>query len=177
MAELLVIAFGSEEQAESVRTKLLELQKSYVIEITDAVVAVKREDGHIKLNQLVNPTAMSAVSGGFWGTLIGALFLNPLLGAAVGAAGGALAGALTDLGINDQFMRDVSEVLQPGSAALFVLAQKITIDKLLEALRGVGGTVLRTSLDHTNEQRLRDALQGAVSSLAPTVAPPTPTAS
>lgn len=160
MSELLVIAFASEEKAESVRQKMLEMQKSYLVDIEDVVVAVKRDDGHIKLNQLVNPTTASAISGGFWGTLVGALFLNPLIGAALGAAGGALAGALTDLGINDGFMKDVAEVLQPGSAALFVLVRKMTEDKVMDELRGVGGTVLRTSLDRSKEQQLRDALAG-----------------
>lgn len=160
MSELLVIAFPSEEQAEQVRTRMLDMQRSYLVDLEDAVVAVKREDGHIRLNQLVNPTTASAISGGFWGTLIGALFLNPILGAALGAASGALAGALTDIGIDDNFMRDVAEVLQPGSAALFVLVRKMTTDKVLEELRGAGGTVLRTSLDRTKEQQLRDALAG-----------------
>jgi uncharacterized membrane protein len=172
MSELIVIAFPSEEQAEEVRGKLLEMQKNYLIEIEDAVVALKRDDGQIKLNQLVNLTATSAISGGFWGTLIGALFLNPLLGAAIGAAGGALSGALSDIGINDRFMRDVSQVLQPGSAALFVLVRRMTEDKVLEQLSGVGGTVLRTSLDHTKEEQLRAALQGTRAQLPPEVAPP-----
>ncbi len=170
MSDLLVIAFPSEERAEEVRHKLLELQKSYLISIEDAVVAVKRVDGHVKLNQLINPTTASAVSGGFWGTLVGALFLMPLVGTAIGAAGGAIAGALTDLGINDRFMKEVSEVLQPGSAALFVLVAKMTTDKVLEELRGVGGTVLRTSLDHTDETNLREALAGAHTPVA--AAPP-----
>lgn len=165
MSELIVIAFPNEERAEQVRHKLLDLQKSYVISIEDAVVAVKREDGHVKLNQLVNPTTVSAVSGGFWGTLIGALFLNPLIGAALGAAGGALAGAMTDIGINDDFMRDVSGAIPPGSAALFVLARSMTADRVMDELRGVGGTVLRTSLDRSKEQALREALQGAAAAM------------
>jgi uncharacterized membrane protein len=166
MSELVVIAFESEQKAEEVRHKLLELQKSYLIEIEDAVVAVKQADDKIKLNQLINTTAAGAVSGGFWGTLIGALFLNPLIGTAVGAASGALAGALTDIGINDSFMREVSQVLTPGTAALFVLIRKFTADRVLEELRGVGGTVLRTSLDRTKENALRDALHGVVNAAA-----------
>jgi uncharacterized membrane protein len=166
MSELLVIAFETEDAAEAVRHKLLELQKTYLIDIEDAVVAVKRADGHVKLNQLVDPTAASAISGGFWGTLIGALFLSPVIGAALGAAGGALAGALTDLGIDDRFMKEVAAVLQPGAAALFVLVRKMTEDKVLEQLHGIGGTVLRTSLDRTHEQALRDALAGVAAAQA-----------
>jgi uncharacterized membrane protein len=84
----------------------------------------------------------------------------PLAGAAIGAASGALGGALTDVGINDAFMKEVAETLQSGNAALFLLIRKLTTDKVLADLKGVGGTVLRTSFDHTNEDALRAALAG-----------------
>jgi len=158
MADLVVIAFPSEEKAEEVRQKLLGMQQNYLIELGDAVIAVKHEDGKVKLNQLMNTTAAGAVSGGFWGLLIGLLFMVPVVGAAIGAGAGAISGALTDVGINDNFMKEVAEVLQPGGAALFLLIRKMTTDKVLEDLQGVGGTVLRTSFDHTKEQALRDAL-------------------
>lgn len=158
MADLVVISFDTEARAEEVRQRVLRLQDNYLIELGDAAIAVKDERGHIRLNQLIDTTAGGAVSGGFWGLLIGALFLNPLLGAAVGAASGALTGALTDIGINDDFMKEVAEVLRPGSAALFLLVRKMTTDKVIEDLRGIGGTVLRTSFDHEQEQKLRDAL-------------------
>ena len=158
MSDLIVIAFPSEAAAEEVRARVLKLQSEYLIELEDAVVAVKNEDGHIKLNQLVNPTALSAASGTMWGAIIGLIFLMPLTGAAIGAASGAIAGAMTDLGINDQFMKDVTEAVSPGQAALFLLIRKMTTDKVLEDLHGVGGTVLRTSFDHTKEEALRAAL-------------------
>jgi uncharacterized membrane protein len=88
------------------------------------------------------------------------IFLMPLAGAAIGAASGALGGALTDVGINDAFMKEVAETLQSGNAALFLLIRKLTTDKVLADLKGVGGTVLRTSFDHTNEDALRAALAG-----------------
>jgi uncharacterized membrane protein len=84
----------------------------------------------------------------------------PLVGTALGAASGALGGALTDTGINDQFMKDAAQALTPGSAGLFLLIRKMTADKVLADLAGVGGTVMRTSFDHTKEQALRDALAG-----------------
>lgn len=160
MSDLVVIAFPSEEKAEEVRHKVLELQKDYLIELGDAVIAVKQPNGHIKLNQLVNTTAVGAVSGTLWGTLIGLIFLQPLLGAALGAASGAVGGALADVGINDQFIKEVAQTLDSGNAALFLLIRKLTTDKVLADLTGVGGTVLRTSFDHTKEQALRDALAG-----------------
>jgi uncharacterized membrane protein len=158
MSDLLVIAFPTEEKAEEVRKKLLDMQQDYLIELGDAVVAVKQPNGHVKLNQLFHPTAAGAAGGALWGTLIGMLFLMPLPGAALGAAAGALGGALTDAGINDRFMRDAAQTLQSGNAALFLLIRKMTTDKVLSALQGIGGTVLRTSFDHTKEQALRDAL-------------------
>ena len=160
MNDLLVIAFPSEHKAEEVRHKLLELQKEYLIELGDAVVAVKGEDGRIKLHQMFNTTAAGAVSGTFWGLLVGTLFALPLVGAAIGAASGALGGSLTDFGINDEFMREVAQAVPPGGAALFVLVKKITIDKVLADLQGVGGTVLRTSFDRTQEEAIRAALAG-----------------
>lgn len=160
MADLVVIAFPTEEKAEEVRQRLLALQNEYLIELGDAVIAVKRPDGHVKLDQLVNTTAIGAVSGTFWGTLIGLIFLMPLAGAAIGAASGAISGALTDTGINDKFMKEVAESLQPGNAALFLLIRKFTADKVLADLEGAGGTVLRTSFDHTQEEALRAALAG-----------------
>ena len=102
MSDLVVIGFPTEAKAEEVRQKLLAMQKEYLLELDDAVVAVKDAQGNIKLNQLINMTKTGAVSGTFWGTLIGLIFLMPLVGAAVGAASGALGGALTDLGINDK---------------------------------------------------------------------------
>src|SRR4029077_17360420 len=164
MADLVQITFPSEEKAEQVRQKLLDLQKEYLIELSDAVIAVKQPNGHVKLNQLFHPTAAGAVSSTFWGALIGLIFLMPLAGAAIGAASGALGGALTDVGINDQFMKDVAQTLQSDNAALFLLIRKMTTDKVLADLQGVGGTVLRPSFDHTKEEALRQALAGAAAS-------------
>ena len=160
MAELVVIAFPNEEKAEAVRQKLLTMQKEYLIELGDAVIAVKDDQGRIKLNQLLNTTAVGAVSGSFWGSLIGLIFLMPLTGAAIGAASGAISGKLTDIGINDKWMKDVAAAIQPETAALFLLIRKLTADKVLEGLKGEGGTVMKTSLDYTKEAALQEALTG-----------------
>jgi uncharacterized membrane protein len=158
MADLVVVAFPTEEKAEEVRQKLLDMQREYLIELGDAVVAVKQPNGRVKLNQLYHPAAAGAAGGALWGTLIGMLFLMPLAGTALGAAAGALGGAMTDAGIEDQFMKDAAQTLQSGNAALFLLIRKMTTDKVLAALQGVGGTVMRTSFDHTKEEALREAL-------------------
>jgi uncharacterized membrane protein len=167
MADLVEITFPSEEKAEEVRQKLLDMQKEYLIELGDAVIAVKQPNGRVKLNQLFNPTASGAVSGTFWGALIGMIFLMPLAGAAIGAASGALGGKLADVGINDRFMRDAAQSLQSGNAALFLLVRKMTTDKVLAALQGEGGTVIRTSFDESKEEALRAALAGATPPAAP----------
>jgi len=167
MSDLVVIAFPSEAKAEEVRQKILELQKDYLIELGDAAIAVKQPDGSVRLNQLINTTAAGAASGTLWGTLIGLIFLMPLAGAALGAASGALGGWLTDVGVDDKFMKEVAESLQPGNATLFLLVRKLTTDKVLEDLKGVGGKVLRTSFDHTKEEALRAALAGATQAVQP----------
>ena len=158
MSDLVVIEFPSEAKAEEVRQKLIDLQKDYLIELGDAVIAIKQPNGRIKLNQLFRPAAAGAATGTIWGTLIGVIFMVPLLGAALGAASGALAGALTDVGINDRFMKEVAAGLDAGNTALFLLIRKMTTDKVLADLKGVGGKVLRTSFDETKEEKLREAL-------------------
>jgi uncharacterized membrane protein len=167
MSDLVFIAFPSEQKAEEVRDKVLAMQKEYLIELGDAVVAVKDGNGRVKLNQLINTTATGAISGAFWGTLIGLIFLNPLLGMGIGAASGAIGGKLTDVGINDEFMKDAAGALQPGSAGLFLLVRKMTTDKVLADLEGVGGTVMRTSFDETKEAALREALAGHAATATP----------
>ena len=168
MSDLVVIAFPTEAKAEEVRQKLLAIQKEYLIELDDAVVAAKDAQGRIKLNQLINTTSAGAVSGTFWGALIGLIFLMPLVGAAMGAASGALGGALTELGINDKWMKETAAAIQPGTAALFVLVRKVTADKVLERLKGEGGTVMKTSLDHTKEAALQAALVEAKAAIPAT---------
>jgi uncharacterized membrane protein len=102
------------------------------------------------------------VSGAFWGTLIGLLFLNPLLGAAKGAGSGALSGKPADIGINDQFMRDLDATLTSGSSALFVLVRKSTPDKVLEGFKPFAGKgrVLHTSLTKDKEDELHKFIDG-----------------
>jgi uncharacterized membrane protein len=161
MSTLAVIGYDNEFKAEEVRLTLRKLQKDYLIDLEDAVVAVKDAKGKVKLHQAVNLTAAGAVGGGFWGSLIGLIFLNPLLGAAIGAAAGATSGALADVGINDKFMKDLAAAMTPGSSALFVLVRKATPDKVLAELQGSGGKVLKTSLSHDDEANLQAALSAA----------------
>jgi uncharacterized membrane protein len=158
VSDFVVMAFRSQAKAEEARTKLFDMEVEHLIELGHAVIAVKQPDGRVKLNHLFHPAGGGAAFGALWGLLIGFIFMMPLAGAALGAAGGAVGGALVDAGINDRFMKDVAQTLQSGNAALFPMIRKMTADKVLAAVQGVGGTVMRTSFDHTKEQALRDAL-------------------
>jgi uncharacterized membrane protein len=158
MATLVVIDYESEIKAEEVRLALLKMQKAYLIDLADAVVVVRDDKGKVKLRQLYNLTAAGAASGGFWGALIGVIFLNPLFGFAIGAAAGAISGALRDVGIDDNFMKSLGETLKPGTAALCVLIRQMTEDKVLAEIKKFGGTLIKTNLCHENEAKLREAL-------------------
>ena len=158
MSDLVAIAYDDEFKAEEVRLALVKLQKEHLIELEDAAVVVKDEEGKVQLKQAVNLTAAGAVSGGFWGLLIGTLFFVPLAGAAIGAASGALGGALSDIGVDDDFMKELGETMQPGTSALFVLIRKVTPDKVLEDIAPYGGKVLRTSLTKDKEEELQEVL-------------------
>src|SRR5215472_17646295 len=126
MSTLVVIDYESEVRAEEVRLALLKMQRAYLIDLEDAVVVVRDEKGKVRLRQMYNLTAAGALSGGFWGALIGLIFLNPLFGFAIGAAAGAVSGALRDVGIDDNFMKELGQTLKPGTAALCVLVRQVT---------------------------------------------------
>lgn len=144
------------------RAALAKMQSQYLIEMEDAVVVTRDAKGKVQLHQAMNLTAGGAVGGAFWGTLIGMLFLNPLLGTAIGAGAGALSGKLSDIGINDQFMKDLGATFTAGSSALFVLVRKSTPDKVLDGLKPFAGKgrVLQTSLTKDKEEELRAFMEG-----------------
>jgi len=161
MSTLIAVGYDNPFKAEEIRMKLQKMQAAYLIDLEDAVVAVKNAKGKIKLHQAHNMTAFGAASGGFWGMLIGMLFLAPAIGFAVGAAAGAASGALRDVGINDQFMKDLADTLKPNTSALFVLVRKATPDRVLEELKGTGGKIIQTSLSHEETDRLQNTLAEA----------------
>ena len=162
VSNLIVIGFDNQADAFAMRAALAKLQAQYLIEMEDAVVVTRDASGKDQLHQPVNLTAAGAVGGAFWGMLIGMLFLNPLLGAAIGGSSGALSGRLTDIGINDKFMKDLGATFTNGTSALFVLVRKSTPDKVMEGLKPfVGkGTVLQTSLTKDKDAELRAFMEG-----------------
>jgi uncharacterized membrane protein len=158
VAEFAAIEYDDPNRAHEVRLAMLKLQQEYLIDLEDAVVAVKNDKGKVKLHQAFNLTGAGAIEGGFWGTLIGMLFASPLLGAAVGASAGAISGALSDVGISDDFMKELAAGMTNNSSVLFVLVRKATPDKVVEEIQKYGGTVLRSSLSHEDETKLQAAL-------------------
>ncbi|OSI67450.1 MULTISPECIES: DUF1269 domain-containing protein [Bradyrhizobium] len=166
MAELVVVGFETPNEADHVLTELARLQKEYLIDLEDAVVATRGPDGKLRLKQSVDLVGVGAASGGLWGamwgSLVGLLFLNPLLGlatgAALGAGAGALSGKLADYGIDDDFIRSVGSNIPPNSSALFVLVRKVQPEKVLEELKRFKGRVIRSSLSPEQEARLQAAL-------------------
>ncbi len=163
MSTLVAVVFNDETTAFEMRAALIKMQKQYLLELEDAVVVTRDLQGKTKLDQAMSLTTAGAVGGGFWGMLIGMLFLNPLLGAAIGAGAGALSAKFTDIGLDNQMMKDMGSSLKPGSSALFVLLRKVSSDKVLEGLKSFAtkGKVFQTSLNKDDEKALREALEMA----------------
>ncbi len=157
MSDLIVLAFDNESSAFMMRDKLLQLQKQQVITLSDAAIVIRDKKGKPKVKQLQSLVGAGAMGGAFWGMLIGLLFFAPWLGMAAGALGGALSGKFTDIGVDDRFIKQVGETIQPGHAALFLLVEKVTADKVLPELASFNATVLQTSLSNENEAKLREA--------------------
>ena len=161
MSTLIVIVYPNELQAEQVRLDFMKMSKEYLLTLEDAVIAIKKPDGRVKLQQMYHLAMGGAISGAIWGTLIGLIFMMPIFGLVVGAGTGAVAGALSDVGINDQFMKQLASTLKPGNSALFVLVDSPITDKVMEDLKGTGGTILQSSLSTVDQDKLQKILDEA----------------
>lgn len=162
MSKLIAVAYPDVPTAQTVLAKLADMQKRELIQLDDAVVVERRDDGKIKLHQSNSLVGIGATGGALWGGLIGLLFLAPLLGMAVGAAAGAASGAMSDAGVDDSFMKNLGKELSPGSAALVVLVRSMTEDKVLKELGGqYQGKLLQTNLSSEEEARLREHIAAA----------------
>ncbi|THV33567.1 DUF1269 domain-containing protein [Glycomyces buryatensis] len=162
MSKLIAVAYPDVATADTVLSKLADMQKRELIRLDDAVVVEHRENGKIKLHQSNSLVGVSTAGGALWGGLIGLLFFAPLLGMAVGAAAGATGGAMTDVGVDDSFMKNLGRELEPGAAALVLLVRSATEDKVLGELGGqYQGRIIQTSLSSEEEQHLRDLVEAA----------------
>ena len=157
MSNLIVFTFDNETEAERMRDELAKMQKQQLISLEDAAVVIRREDGKVKVKQAQSLVGAGALGGSFWGLLIGLLFWAPWLGLAIGAATGALAGGMTDVGVDDKFIKEVGEKIEPGHSALFLLVIDSTPDKVMEGLQGFNPTVYQTSLSEEEDAKLRAA--------------------
>jgi uncharacterized membrane protein len=157
MANLVAIAYDDLGTAQSVMGTVGQLVKEHSLEVDDAVILEKKQDGKIKLHQ-PSAAGAGAAGGALWGGLIGLIFLMPLFGMALGAAAGGAAGAASDYGIDDKFMKELGDKLQPGTAAIFVLVREATRDKVVPEISKYGGHVIQSSLSNEQETALQEAL-------------------
>ena len=157
MSDLVVVAFDNETDAEKLQTEMKRLQKEHLVTLEDAAVVVRKADGKVKVKQSTSLVGAGALGGAFWGLLIGLVFRAMWWGVAIGAVLGALRGKFKDIGIDDKFIREVGETIQPGNSAIFLLIRESTPDRLIDELKGYRGTVLKTSLSKDDETKLRAA--------------------
>jgi uncharacterized membrane protein len=155
---LVAIAYPDLATAEQVRDELRAAAEDGLLQLDDAVLVERTEDGDVVLHQFRSKTGRTAAGGAAAGAVIGMLFLAPLLGAAIGAAGGAIGGQLADEGIDDTFMEDLGANLRPGAAALIALGSTTDREQVIERVKGYGGVVLQSSLSPADHERLRAAL-------------------
>jgi uncharacterized membrane protein len=154
---MVVLTFKDETSAEQMRDKLVGLQKLELIKLSDAAVVVRQQDGKVKVKQAVSLVGAGALGGAFWGMLIGLLFWAPWLGLAIGAVAGAAGGALSDYGVDDKFIKEVGNKIEPGHSALFLLVERWTEDKVMDEIKDFDAEVLQTSLSKEDEAKLRAA--------------------
>jgi uncharacterized membrane protein len=159
VSDLIAIAYKDLPTAQEVTSNLADAQKAHLIELDDLVIIERKGDGKIKLHQ-PSLTGAGALGGAAWGGLIGLIFLVPFFGMAVGAATGAMAGAMSDAGIDDKFMKELGDKLEPGRAAVIGLVRSINEEKILENVK-IPGELIQTSLTSEAEEPIRDALARA----------------
>src|ERR1039457_2942363 len=164
MADLIAIGYPDEAPAEAAAEEARRLASDLIIEPDAIAVIVRDKDGKHHVHTQHHLVGAGATWGMFWGLLFGVLFFVPVFGIAIGAGLGALMGKVTKSGIDKQFQDQVRDMLKPGNSALFLMLEKVTPDKAIEAMSKYGGTVLKTSLSKDGEKELQDALHGGSAS-------------
>ena len=157
MSNLVAIAYDDLDQAQRVMRTVGELVKEHSLTLEDAVIVEHRENGKLKLHQ-PSLAGFGAASGALWGGVIGLLFLVPVFGMAVGAAAGAVGGAASDVGVDDNFVKELGAQLPKGGAAVVVLVEESTRDKVVPEVSKYGGRLIQSSLSNDQEQALQEAL-------------------
>jgi uncharacterized membrane protein len=160
MATLIAIGYPDETTATAAADEARRLAKDLIIQPDAIAVIIRDKEGNYHVDTTHHAVSGGAVWGMFWGFLFGLLFFIPVFGMAIGAGMGALMGKLTKSSIDKEFRDQVRDLVAPGTSALFLMLEKATPDKALEAMSRFGGTVLKTSLSKQDEQELQDALHG-----------------
>jgi len=159
MATLSVLKFDDPYGADRVLLALQGLQEQQMITLEDAaVVSWPQGNKKPKTRQLFNTSGAGAMGGAFWGFLFGLIFFVPFLGAAIGASMGALSGSMADVGISDDFIKQVREKVTEGTSALFALTSGATApDKVIDELKQYDFEIISTNLPEEQEKQLREA--------------------
>jgi uncharacterized membrane protein len=162
MAELIAIGYSDMDTAAEAMSEAERLADDLIIQ-PDAMAAIVRDpEGKFRVTTNHHVVGAGATYGMFWGLLFGVLFFVPFFGMALGAGLGALMGKVEKSGIDREFQRRVRDLMKPGTSALFLVVEKVTPDKAIDALSTYGGTVLQSSLSKDAEVELQSALHGKV---------------
>lgn len=157
MATLTVWKFPTPLGADQAEHTLESMQKQELIKIHDAAIVSWPEGAKKpKTRQLASTTGAGALGGAFWGLLFGLIFFVPLLGMAIGAGMGALAGSMTDVGINDEFIKKLRAEITPGTSALLLMTSEGVLDKVKDAFEGQPMQLVQTNLSKEQEDKLRE---------------------
>jgi uncharacterized membrane protein len=160
MADLIAIGYPDETTATAAADEARRLARDLIIQPDAIAVIIRDEEGNYHVHTDHHPVGAGATWGMFWGFLFGLLFFVPVFGLAIGAGMGALMGKLTKSSIDKAFQDQVRDMVKPGTSCLFLMLEKVTPDKAVEAMSKYGGTVLKTSLSKDDEKDLQEALHG-----------------
>ena len=161
MADLIAIGYDVETTAAAAAEEVYRLADDLIIQPDAVAVIVRDSQGHYQVTTNHHPVGAGATWGMFWGLLFGVLFFIPVFGIAVGAGLGAIMGKIAKTGVDKEFQDQVRDMVKPGTSALFLVVEKVTPDKAVEALSKYGGTVLKSSLSNEAQAELQEALHGA----------------
>ena len=160
--EMFVVSFAGESEADEVLEALRHLNDQRLLALGDAAVVRRRSDGDIDIEETADmDTKEGAIAGAAAGGLLGLLTGKGLIGGALlGAGGGALAAKGLDLGLDDDFLNQIGEKLEPGSSAIVATVEFINTEASMEALdQFEGGTILHTTLSPEIVEQLSAAVE------------------
>ena len=155
---LWAVGYDAMERAEQVRDEIDRLAERRCLILVDTAVAVRYADGCVTLNgePLVAPMTFRGPIARFLAGL--ALGAPPLTEAAAGAMVRSTGGTASDVGIEDGFVNEVQALMKPGTSALFVLDRECDMEAILQGIRGLGGTILKTNVNLDRAKLIQSTL-------------------